>query len=165
MNMESKALQSTDIEAMSAACASDREDRERGGQGQAGGDQSEEQLMTNTNLFVGDLSKECSENDLIQLFETVGKVVTASIKKSKTTYKSLGYGFVSMELPEQAFECFKLQGAMLCGRPIRIGWGHRHCQLLVEHLDREVTVAQLNELLSRLQFQPLRINIKRTGKP
>ena len=49
-----------------------------------------------TKLYVGNLSFNTSENDLQDLFATVGPVQEALIMQDRVTMKSRGFGFVTM---------------------------------------------------------------------
>ena len=41
--------------------------------------------MDHTNLFIGDLARECTEDDLFRAFAEYGVVVDIQIKRSKLT--------------------------------------------------------------------------------
>lgn len=48
-------------------------------------------------LFVGNLSEDTTEDQLLELFETVGAVKSVSIVMDSTTGRSGGFGFVEMK--------------------------------------------------------------------
>ncbi len=48
------------------------------------------------NIYVGNLSRDVSEEELRQAFEAFGQVSTASIVKDKFSGASRGFGFVEM---------------------------------------------------------------------
>ncbi len=52
------------------------------------------------NIYVGNLSREVSDQDLRAAFEAFGEVKSATIIKDKFTGQSRGFGFV--EMPAQA---------------------------------------------------------------
>jgi RNA recognition motif-containing protein len=52
------------------------------------------------NIYVGNLSRDVSEDDLRAAFEAFGKVSTATVIKDKFSGESRGFGFV--EMPEKA---------------------------------------------------------------
>lgn len=58
--------------------------------------------VTSAKLYVGNLSYEASESDLFELFKGVGQVQNAEIVTHKGTYKSKGFGFVTMLTVEEA---------------------------------------------------------------
>ena len=106
----------------------------------------EDNLASDNNyLFVGDLSKECTEDDLKSLFSTQGEVKDIIIKRSKKTHKALGYGFVQMHSLEVAEQCLtKLQGLEIAGRHIRIGWGKPDCYLKISNLSFDTTLEMIH---------------------
>ena len=55
-----------------------------------------------TNIYVGNLSYEATEDDLRQAFEAHGEVSAVSIIKDKMTGRSRGFGFVEMPEKTQA---------------------------------------------------------------
>lgn len=48
------------------------------------------------NIFVGNLSRDVTEDDLRQAFEAFGRVTSAAVIKDKFTRESRGFGFVEM---------------------------------------------------------------------
>ena len=52
------------------------------------------------NIYVGNLSKEVTEDDLTEAFGAFGEVASANVIKDKFTGESRGFGFVQM--PEKA---------------------------------------------------------------
>lgn len=82
------------------------------------------------NLFVGDLSRGITEEDLVHAFSRFGQVVDASIKRDRFSQRNLGYGFVQMATKSQASEALaQMHGAELAGRQIRINWAQRTARL------------------------------------
>lgn len=80
----------------------------------------------NKTLFLGDLSRFCTEIELEELFSQYGQVLEIKISRTSTGI-SLGYGFISMSERSQAEEAMvKLRGSVLSGRPIRIDWAARN---------------------------------------
>jgi len=59
-------------------------------------------LLDSSNLFVGDLSREVTEQDLVSTFAQYGHVVEVIVKRSKMSGLSLGYGFVKMQTHDEA---------------------------------------------------------------
>ena len=71
-------------------------------------------------LFVGDLSYFCKENDLIDLFSHYGVVADARVKRSDTKGKTLMYGFVRMENLKAALSAAtELNGSIFMGRKMK----------------------------------------------
>jgi len=52
------------------------------------------------NIYVGNLSFDVVESDLLRLFEAFGEVTSATIIKDKFKGRSRGFGFV--EMPDDA---------------------------------------------------------------
>jgi RNA recognition motif-containing protein len=55
-----------------------------------------------TNIYVGNLSHETTEEDLRQAFEQHGQVASVAVIKDKMTGRSRGFGFVEMSDAGQA---------------------------------------------------------------
>jgi len=49
-----------------------------------------------TNIYIGNLSYEATEDDVRQAFEAYGEVSSVAIIKDKMTGRSRGFGFVEM---------------------------------------------------------------------
>ena len=58
--------------------------------------------MSNSKLFVGNLSFNTTENDLQDLFAAHGSVVEANLMMDRTSGRPRGFGFVTMGTPEEA---------------------------------------------------------------
>ena len=58
--------------------------------------------VTSPRLYVGNLSYEAAESDLMNLFNGVGKVQNAEIVTHRETYRSKGFGFVTMLTMDEA---------------------------------------------------------------
>ena len=71
-------------------------------------------------LFVGDLSIFCTEEHLREAFEDYGELLEVKIIRCEETKKNLSYGFVKYAETESAVKAIaELDGAMVCGRPLR----------------------------------------------
>lgn len=74
----------------------------------------------NASLFIGDLSKFCTEANIESFFAPYGQITDVKIKRNNATGKTLSYGFVSFLHEESAaFAMQQLDGAMFYGRKIR----------------------------------------------
>ncbi len=58
--------------------------------------------VTSPKLYIGNLSYDATESDLSELFNGVGKVQNAEIVTHKDTYRSKGFGFVTMMTTDEA---------------------------------------------------------------
>jgi len=93
-----------------------------------------------TNLFVGNLPYNVTEQDLIEMFSQVGEVVSAQIILDKETRRSRGFGFVRMSNDEEAAAAIqRFHQQQVMGRQLTVneakprtersggggGWGRR----------------------------------------
>lgn len=58
--------------------------------------------VSSPKLYVGNLSYDATESDLAELFNGVGKVQNAEVVTHKGTYRSKGFGFVTMLTVDEA---------------------------------------------------------------
>ena len=73
------------------------------------------------NIFVGNLSRDVSEEDLKQAFETFGQVKSAAVIKDKFSGESRGFGFVEMPSKDEAQSALSgLNGKELKGMAIKV---------------------------------------------
>lgn len=74
-----------------------------------------------TKLFVGSLAYSVNDDQLKELFETVGTVVSANVISDRDSNRSKGFGFVEMSSDAEAAEAVKqLNGKELDGRSIAV---------------------------------------------
>lgn len=88
--------------------------------------QTMESVAPVKDIYVGNLHPETTEQEIRELFETVGKVVNVTIPKDYLTGKNRGYAFVWMSdraTSQEAFE--EIKGRLLRNRPVRLGWSFR----------------------------------------
>jgi len=64
--------------------------------------------MSNSKLYVGNLSFQTLEIDLQDLFAQAGTVTDAVLMQDRATGQSRGFGFVTMSTPEEAQEAIRL---------------------------------------------------------
>lgn len=77
-------------------------------------------------IYVGNLDPDTSEQEIRELFETVGTVVSVTMPKDYLTRKNRGYAFVWMSDPTTSQEAFeKIEGRLLRNRPVKLGWSFR----------------------------------------
>lgn len=73
------------------------------------------------NIYVGNLLRETTEDDLRQAFEAFGKVASAKIITDKYTGDSRGFGFVEMPNHQEARSALSgLNGKNFKGRTIKV---------------------------------------------
>ncbi|MBD3224406.1 MAG: RNA-binding protein [Caldithrix sp.] len=69
------------------------------------------------NLYVGNLSKDVSDDDLRQAFEVYGPVKSATVIKDRYSGESRGFGFVEMDKKAEGVEAISgLNGQDVKGR-------------------------------------------------
>ena len=75
----------------------------------------------NKRLYVGNLAKEVTENDLTHNFSTIGKVTSVVIIKDRYSNQSKGFGFIEMETEEDARKAIaQFNGGELQGKNITV---------------------------------------------
>lgn len=73
------------------------------------------------NIYVGNLSFDCHDEDLRRAFAAHGQVDAARVIADKYTGKSRGFGFVEMPNDEEARKAIAaLNGTELKGREIKV---------------------------------------------
>jgi RNA recognition motif-containing protein len=73
------------------------------------------------NIYVGNLLREVTEDDLRKAFEAFGQVTSASIIKDKFSGESRGFGFVEMPAKAEAQAAINgLNGKELKGQVLNI---------------------------------------------
>ena len=74
-----------------------------------------------TKLFVGNLSFNTSEGDILDLFKQAGTVTSCELIMDKFTNKSRGFAFVQMGTQEEATKAIaELNGKELDGRALTV---------------------------------------------
>jgi len=73
------------------------------------------------NIYIGNLGYSVRENDLKEVMEDYGAVVSVKIVKDRETGRSKGFGFVEFENAEDAKRVIaELNGSEYAGRPLVI---------------------------------------------
>ncbi len=73
------------------------------------------------NIYVGNLERNVTEDELRQAFEAFGQVSSAAIIKDKYTGESRGFGFVEMPTEAEGEAAITgLNGTELGGRALRV---------------------------------------------
>jgi RNA recognition motif-containing protein len=73
------------------------------------------------NIYVGNLSRTTTEDDLRNLFAEYGEVSSVNILKDRYTNEPRGFGFVEMPGKDEAMKAIaELNGAELGGRSLTI---------------------------------------------
>ena len=75
----------------------------------------------NTKIFVGNLSFNTTENDLQDAFAAHGTVTEANLMVDRATGRPRGFGFITMNSPEEAQKAIAaLNGSQLGGRALTV---------------------------------------------
>ena len=75
----------------------------------------------NTKLFVGNISFNTSNQDLVDLFSAAGTVTSANIVEDRETGRSRGFGFVEMASSDDAQKAIsELNGKEVDGRELKV---------------------------------------------
>lgn len=73
------------------------------------------------NIYVGNIPRESSENEIKSLFEEFGNVTAVNLIRDKFTKMLKGFGFVEMPDNDAAENAIKsLNGQMFNGRPLTV---------------------------------------------
>ncbi|UCG59280.1 MAG: RNA-binding protein [Phycisphaerales bacterium] len=73
------------------------------------------------NIYVGNLAREITDDDLRQAFEAFGQVETATVIKDRFSGESRGFGFVEMPSQDEAQTAItEMNGKDLSGRTINV---------------------------------------------
>jgi RNA recognition motif-containing protein len=72
-------------------------------------------------LYVGNLSKETTEEELQEFFSSYGTVLSVRIKRDNVTGEPWGYGFVEMADPDAAEQALlNAKGKLLGNQKIKV---------------------------------------------
>ncbi len=73
------------------------------------------------NIYVGNLSYNSTEEELLKTFEKYGEVMSVKIISDRYSGQSKGFGFVEMPQQSQAIEAIKaLNGFSYKGRDLKV---------------------------------------------
>jgi RNA recognition motif-containing protein len=73
------------------------------------------------NIYVGNLSRETTEDDLRQAFEAFGQINSVNIIKDRFSGESRGFGFVEMPSKQEAQKAIEeMNGKDLIGRAVNV---------------------------------------------
>jgi RNA recognition motif-containing protein len=73
------------------------------------------------NIYVGNISRDVTQTDLMDAFKTHGQVATVNIITDKFTGESRGFGFVEMPTTAEAMAAIAaLNNYELKGRPLNV---------------------------------------------
>lgn len=109
-------------------------------------------------IYVGDLLPDVDENDLYQVFESMGKIYSIRVLRDYVTGRSLGYAYVNFERKEDADRAIaQLNYSLIKGRPCRVS-PVRHdpssrrlpdSNVFVKNLPKAFTAQKLSDLFTK----------------
>lgn len=71
-------------------------------------------------LFVGNLPFSATENDIRELFESYGEIVSLHLVNDRETGRPRGFGFIEMDSEGAENAMAKLDGTEFGGRSLRV---------------------------------------------
>jgi len=72
-------------------------------------------------IYVGNIQRETSENEVRELFEAYGKIESINLIRDNYSKMLKGFGFVEMNNEDEAKNAIKnLDGQLLNGRPLTV---------------------------------------------
>ncbi|CAK8569494.1 unnamed protein product [Lathyrus sativus] len=110
-----------------------------------------------TSLYVGDLELNVSDSQLYDLFNQVGQVVSVRVCRDLTTRRSLGYGYVNFNNPQDAARALDvLNFTPLNNKSIRVMYSHRDpsirksgtANIFIKNLDKTIDHKALHDTFS-----------------
>ncbi|PKU61757.1 polyadenylate-binding protein 4-like [Dendrobium catenatum] len=106
-------------------------------------------------VYVGDLHPDVTNENLMELFSTIGEVDSVRVCRDFHTGCSRGYGYVNYISCQDAINAIeKLNHTVLCGKPIRVMKSHHDPDLrnsgignvFVKNLSRSIDSVKLKEM-------------------
>ncbi|XP_058725150.1 polyadenylate-binding protein 2-like [Vicia villosa] len=110
-----------------------------------------------TSLYVGDLELNVSDSQLYELFNQVGQVVSVRVCRDLATRRSLGYGYVNFNNPQDAARALDvLNFTPLNNKSIRVMYSHRDpsirksgtANIFIKNLDKTIDHKALHDTFS-----------------
>lgn len=81
---------------------------------------SEEEMGPQNKLFVGNLSYDATDSDVMEAFSQYGEVVEAKVIVDKMSGRSKGFAFVTMSDDESAAKAMDMNDKEIAGRPVKV---------------------------------------------
>ena len=81
---------------------------------------SEEEMGPQNKLFVGNLSYDATDENIMEAFSQYGEVVEAKVIVDKMSGRSKGFAFVTMADDESAAKAMDMNDKDIAGRPVKV---------------------------------------------
>ncbi|KAK8914102.1 Polyadenylate-binding protein 5 [Platanthera zijinensis] len=116
----------------------------------------------NASLYVGDLEKSVTEEQLFDLFNQVGSVISVRVCRDLIRRVSLGYGYVNYHTPQEANRALEfLNFTLLNGKSIRVMFSQRnptnrrsgYANIFIKNLDPAIDNKSLQDIF--ISFGPV----------
>ncbi|KAH7847852.1 hypothetical protein Vadar_030923 [Vaccinium darrowii] len=110
-----------------------------------------------TSLYVGDLDLNVTDSQLYDFFNQAGQVVSVRVCRDMSTRRSLGYGYVNYNNPQDAARALDLLNfTPLNGKTIRVMYSHRDpsirksgaANIFIKNLDKAIDNKALHDTFS-----------------
>lgn len=80
----------------------------------------QEEKLSNTRLYVSNLSYSTTDRDLMDLFKGHGNVKEARVMTERDSGKSRGFAFVEMATPAEAEKAIAVNGQSFMNRQLKV---------------------------------------------
>ncbi|CAN8270858.1 unnamed protein product [Cochlearia groenlandica] len=106
-----------------------------------------------TSLYVEDLDLNVTDSQLFEAFSQIGQVVSVLVCRDLATRRSLGYGYVNFNNPQDAERAIKeLNNIPLYGKPVRVMYSRRDQSgvgnIFIKNLDKSIDQKALHDTFS-----------------
>jgi len=110
-----------------------------------------------TSLIINYLPQSLTDDQFIELFESIGPMQNARVMRNKATGYSFGYGFVNYKKPEDAVTAIeKLNGMQLEHKRIKVAYSRRTDGATGEEIkDANVFIANLPKTVDEEQLKSM----------